>query len=433
MTRAGTTVTSGRWLLAGLAAWPGQPSGTGPWELTVSGGRIASLVPARAGSAGDGRSLICLPLLVNAHDHGRGLGNVMAGVPDGPLEPWIGALDSPVLRWSQPELAGDAAAAMLRSGVGAAVFCVNPVTQDIDAEMRMAHAAIERTGMRAALVYPFADASGHRYGRARDAPGWPAAMAAARLAAVERLAGELAGPRVDVQLGPVGPQWVSEPTLRLVAEHSERTGRRVHMHLLESPAQRGWADETYPEGLLARLDKLGLLTDRTWFAHGTQLRDDELALLAERGCGLTLNPSSNLRLASGVSPVARAAGTMPGAGLGLDGLALNDDHDAWTELRLARGIWQAQEHRAVSGAQILRLATASARPALGAAAPGRLLAAGQPADFVLADVTPWRHLLGQPGWAADDIVAAAVTPHQVSEVWVAGAATWVNTAAPSQP
>jgi cytosine/adenosine deaminase-related metal-dependent hydrolase len=429
--RLGAAVTSGRWLLAGLAAWPGQPSSAGPWELAVSDGRITSLAPAGADTAGGGRALVCLPLLVNAHDHGRGSGNVMAGVPDGPLEPWIGALGSPVLRWSQAELAGDAAAAMLRSGVGAAVFCVNPVTEDVEAEMRTAHAAIERSGMRAALVYPFADASAHRYGRPRDAAGWPAEMVAARLAAVERFAAELAGPRLDVQLGPVGPQWVSEPALRQIAEHSQRTGRRVHMHLLESPAQRSWADEVYPDGLLTRLDELGLLTDRTWFAHGTQLRDDELAVLAERGCGLALNPSSNLRLASGVPPVARVAGTLSSAGVGLDGLALNDDHDAWTELRLARGIWQAQEHGAVSGAEILRLAATSARAALGAAAPGNL-APGQPADFVLADVTPWRHLLGQPGWSVDDVVAAAVTPRQVSEVWVAGAAAWVNTAAASQ-
>lgn len=431
MRRLGGAVTSGRWLLAGLAAWPGQSSSAGSWELAVSDGRITSLALARPDTANCGRALVCLPLLINAHDHGRGSGNVMAGVPDGPLEPWIGALGSPVLRWSQAELAGDAAAAMLRSGVGAAVFCVNPGTEDVKADMRAAHDAIERSGMRAALVYPFADASGYRYGRPRDAAGWPAEMVAGQLAAFERLAAELSGPRISVQLGPVAPQWVSEPTLRQIADHSRESGRRVHMHLLESPAQRSWADEVYPDGLLTRLDELGLLTDRIWLAHGTQLRDDELALLAERGCGLTLNPSSNLRLASGVPPVARAVGMLPLVGLGLDGLALNDDHDAWTELRLARGIWQAQEHRAVSGTEILLLAAYSARGALGTAAPGSL-ALGQSADFVLADVTPWRHLLGQAGWSVDDIIAAAVTPRQVSEVWVAGAAAWVNTASASQ-
>jgi cytosine/adenosine deaminase-related metal-dependent hydrolase len=420
-------VTSGRWLLAGLAGWPGQQSGAGPWELAVSGGRITRLAPADGVRSGPcGPALACLPLLVNGHDHGRGAGNVMAGIPDGPLEEWIGALSHPVRRFSQAELAGDAAAAMLRSGVGGVVFCVNPVTDDVDAEMRAAHAAIEHAGLRAALVYPLADESRHRWGRPKDAAGWPAETLAARLADLERLAAELDGPRAEVQLGPVAPQWVSESALRAIAEHSERTGRRVHMHLLESPAQRKWADETYPAGLLPRLDELGLLTDRSWFAHGTQLREEELALLAERGCGLTLNPSSNLRLASGVPPVAAATRALPAVGLGLDGLALNDDHDAWTELRLARGLWQAQEHCAVTGAQILRLAATSPRPALGTAAPG-VLSAGQLADFVLADVTPWRHLLGQPGWPLDDLVAAAVTPRQISEVWVAGAAAWQNT------
>lgn len=432
MTRSGSAVTSGSWVLAGLAGWPGTPSGVGQWELTVSGGRISRLAPVQGDPAdGAGRALICLPPLVNAHDHGRGRGNVMAGVPDGPLEPWISALGRPVRRWTQAELTGDAVAAMLRSGIGGAVFCVNPVGEDLEAELRAAHAAIDCSGMRAALVCPFADASGYRYGRPQDAAGWPAEKVASWLSTVDRLAAELGGPRTDVQLGPVGPQWVSEPALRQISEHSQRTGRRIHMHLLESPAQRDWADQVYPSGLLTRLDELGLLSGRTWFAHGTQLRDDELALLAERGCGLSLNPSSNLRLASGVAPVARAARALPSAGLGLDGLALNDDHDAWTELRLARGIWQAQEHRAVSGTEIMRLAATSARAALGTAAPGSL-AMGQPADFVLADVTPWRHLLGHPDWPVDDVAVAAVTPRQVSEVWVAGTASWVSTAAACQ-
>lgn len=419
---------SGRWLLAGIAGQDAAAPGTGPFELVVTDGRITRLAPAPAGAvpglpdAGDGGpALACLPLLVNAHDHGRGQGNVLAGVADAPLEQWIGALAHPVVSASQQELTGHAAAAMLRSGIGAAVFCLNPAGPDLASEMRAAHAAVDRAGIRAALVCPLADASGFRYGRPRDAAGWSAGQVADWLDTVEELAGELGGPRVDVQLGPVGPQWVSEAALRQVAEHSQRTGRRIHMHLLESPAQREWADAVYPEGLLTRLDELGLLTGRTWFAHGTQLRDDELALLAERGCGLTLNPSSNLRLASGVAPVARAARTVSAAGLGLDGLALNDDHDAWTELRLARGLWQAQEHRTVSGAEMLRLAAGPARAALGTAAPGPV-APGQPADFVLADISAWRHLLGQPGWPLDDVLAAALTPRQVREVWVAGTA-----------
>ncbi|MCL9796607.1 hypothetical protein MXD58_020330, partial [Frankia sp. AgKG'84/4] len=47
-------------------------------------------------------------------------------------------------------------------------------------------------------------------------------------------------------------------------------------------------------------------------------------------------------------------------------------------------------------------------------------AEGGPADFVLVDVQPWRHLLGHPAWPVADILAAAAGPAHVMEVWVAG-------------
>ncbi|XVQ07323.1 amidohydrolase family protein [Spirillospora sp. CA-255316] len=404
----------GRWHLAAL---PGSAS-PGPVDLMVRDGVIDSLdacVDPDGCPHADGRVLVGLPLLLNCHDHGRGAGTVATGVPDGPLEEWIDSLqggDDP-----QSFLVGAAARAMVASGIGAAVFCVNPQTGDVAREVREACEAVLDSGIRAAVVHPIADTIGHRYGRARDAEGWDADRLAEVFDSVERLAADF--PKVEIQLGPVGPQWVSEPTLRAVAEHSARHGRRVHMHLLESPAQRAWADQVYPGGLLEWLAGIGMLNERVWFAHGTQLRPRELALLAEHGCGLSLNASSNLRLASGVAPVADAARVLPRVGLGLDGLALNDDHDHWTELRLARGLWQAREHRAVPGEEILALATRRGLECFGRAAPA-VPEVGARADFQLVDVTRWRHLLDRKDWTAADVVTAAVTREEVTEVWIDG-------------
>ncbi len=55
----------------------------------------------------------------------------------------------------------------------------------------------------------------------------------------ETIASEIAGPKIDVQFGPAGVQWCSRPLLEAIAESSARTGRRVHMHLLETIYQRG--------------------------------------------------------------------------------------------------------------------------------------------------------------------------------------------------
>ncbi|MDT3439549.1 MULTISPECIES: amidohydrolase family protein [unclassified Pseudofrankia] len=422
---------TGRWRLAGVIGDAGLPearAGAGAeWELAVDDGVITTLRPAPAAGSSPPTALVLCPPLLNGHDHGRGPGTVDAGIPDAPLEEWLETLDRPVRPRGQDELVGLAAGAMLRAGVGAAVFCVNPTGPDVVGEVRAAARAAIARGIRAAVAFPVLDAGGDRRGRRRDAPGAGRAAVDALIEDVERLAGELtaevtgsrAAGLVDVQLGPVGPQWVAEATLARLAEHSAATGRRLHLHLLESPGQRAWADDVYPDGLLPAMDRLGLLTERTTVAHGTQLRDDELALLGERGVTLALNASSNLRLAAGVAPVARAAARVRAACLGLDGLALSDDHDGWAELRLARGLWQAQAHRRVPGTAALALATSAGRAAFGAAAP-RPPAEGRLADLVLLDLSPWRHLFGHPDWPLADIAVAAAGPAHVAEVWVAG-------------
>lgn len=54
----------------------------------------------------------------------------------------------------------------------------------------------------------------------------------------DAVAAAIAGPKIDVQLDPAGVQWCSRPLLEAVAENSAATGRRIHMHLLETIYQR---------------------------------------------------------------------------------------------------------------------------------------------------------------------------------------------------
>ena len=90
-----------------------------------------------------------------------------------------------------------------------------------------------------------------------------------------------AEPLVDVQYGPNGVQWCSGRLLEAIAEASQRTGRRVHMHMLETRYQRAWMDAKYPGGVMAYLDKIGLLSPRLTLAHCVWARPDELEILAD--------------------------------------------------------------------------------------------------------------------------------------------------------
>lgn len=110
------------------------------------------------------------------------------------------------------------------------------------------------------------------------------------------------------------------------------------MHLLESPTQRQFLDALHPGGPVRYLDSIGLLSRRLSVAHATWLRPDEMELLAERSVTAPVNTSSNPHLRNGIANMAemarRGMALAMGLAMGLDGFSVDDDDDAFRELRL---------------------------------------------------------------------------------------------------
>lgn len=384
---------------ARLLAQPGAAVSRQACVLHLEAGRITGVQDAPPDAPGTG--LLAMPAFANAHDHGRGLRSLAIGAADGPLELWVQRLGAeprvdPYLR------AAVAFARMAESGVCAANHCHN--TQDGRALLREATAvarAAADTGLRIAFAVPFAGRHPLVYGdetSVLDRLGPRARQEAASrqprtlqegLEIVARLA-ELESPFFQVQYGPVGPQWVDDDTLRAIAEASARDGRRVHMHLFETRVQREWADAQYPDGLIVHLDRIGLLSERLTLAHVVWLRSDEAELLARRGVSVSLNASSNLRLRSGLPPVARLRRAGVAFGIGLDGMGLDDDEDMLREMRLLRHLanldasdWSGE---VLTPAEALRAAVQTGRHGILGEDGGGRIAPGAPGDVVLLDL-----------------------------------------------
>jgi 5-methylthioadenosine/S-adenosylhomocysteine deaminase len=306
-------------------------------------GKVLALEPRDTG-----RGLLAMPPPVNAHDHGYGIRPFDFGCLDDALEPWITwmRLRPP----TDPYLEALVAFGRLAlSGCGATMHCHNSLNAGrLVEEAAAVIRAARDCGIRIGFSCPLLDDSPFVYGgpeavrRELDEVGWTRLTGLAprylpvreQIAAVDEIARAHADDGVSVQYGPIGPQWASDALLEAVAEASARTGRRIHMHLLESPRQRAWLDRRFPEGIVTHLDRIGFLSPRLAVAHGVQLRPDECELLAERGVALVSNPSANLRLRSGVAPfdaVRRAGLTYA---IGLDGSGFDDDQDIWREMRL---------------------------------------------------------------------------------------------------
>ena len=362
------------------------------------GGTIAAI---RQEIAASGPRRFVVPALVNAHDHARPTASSF-GAANLPLETWI--FRSAFGSWPDPYLAAASALARCaRSGCAAMMLHHTRPSGTmglVDEARAIARAAVD-VGIRIAFALAVRDQNPIVYGDGAPVltalPGEdrkviedlfvrPAMPPRDYVALVEEIAAAIGGPLVDVQFGPAGVQWCSRPLLEAIAERSAATGRRIHMHLLETKYQRAWADQTFPQGIVRHLKEIGLLSERLTLAHCVHARPDELDLIAESGARIVTNFSSNLHLHSGLGPIAEAHRRGCAIAVGVDGMALDEDDDAIREMRLVQLAHDGTGFdRTWSRSAFFGLAVANGRKAVGAPGTGAL-AAGAPADFSVLDL-----------------------------------------------
>ncbi len=347
------------------------------------------------------RRTFVIPALVNAHDHARPTASSFGAV-DMPLESWIirSAFGTP----PDPYLAAASALARsARAGCGSMmIHYTRPSgTMALVEEAKAIARAADDVGIRIAFAFAVRDQNPIVYGdsepvlsslSAQDRKTVeemfvkPSMSPRDHLELTDAIAAAISGPKIDVQLGPAGVQWCSRPLLEAIAENSAHTGRRVHMHLLETICQRAYADQHFPDGVVHYLRDIGLLTKRLTLAHCIHARPDELEIIAESGARIVTNFSSNLHLHSGLAPIAAAHRCGCGIAVGVDGLALDEDDDVIREMRLVQLAHGGLGFkRTWTRPEFFGLAIRNGRAATGAPGTGEL-APGAPADFVPIDL-----------------------------------------------
>ena len=142
--------------------------------------------------------------------------------------------------------------------------------------------------------------------------------------------------------------------------------------------------ETYGTTPIGHLDTLGFFNGPTLAAHVVWPREDEIPLLASRGVRVTHDPSSNMKISSGVSPVTAMLAAGVKVGLGTDGPATNNDLDMWEDMRLAAFLQKVttMDPEALPAATVLRMATRGGAEAIGLENEIGSLVAGHRADLI---------------------------------------------------
>jgi cytosine/adenosine deaminase-related metal-dependent hydrolase len=371
----------------------------GAQVITITGNRIASIEPTSAPSPD---RLLAMPALVNAHDHGRAVRTSSINADAKPLESWVHYLT--LFPSVDPYLA--AAMTFGNSALGGTGTVMVHYTRaqgltDLPTEAAEVARAARDVGVRVGFAVSMKDRNPLVYGGSEKllAALPPEARSEIErrfmrkplsprdyIALVDDVAAAADGPGFNVQYGPNGVQWCSDELLQAVAQASHRTGRRVHMHLLETKYQRQWADAAYPGGMVRMLDEIGLLSPRLTLAHCVWARPDELELLAERGVIISLNTSSNLHLHSGIAPAIKMKECGCSVALGIDSKALDDDDDALRELRLSYLLHAGSGFDlAATRQQALQAAVSHGRFAVTNVSDGGLIEAGSAADMLMMD------------------------------------------------
>jgi len=152
----------------------------------------------------------------------------------------------------------------------------------------------------------------------------------------------------------------SDGTLKASRALADRYRKPLVIHLSETKTEN---DETLAKRKMtptAALDSLGVLTGWTIAAHGVWLDDADLKIIQAHGVGLSHNPSSNMKLASGIAPVVKILNLGIAMGLGTDGVAgSNNDTDMMEEMDLAAKLQKVStgDPRALPAEQAFAMAT----------------------------------------------------------------------------
>jgi 5-methylthioadenosine/S-adenosylhomocysteine deaminase len=179
----------------------------------------------------------------------------------------------------------------------------------------------------------------------------------------------------------------SRELLEAVADLSQRERVIVHTHAAENRDEIELV-RTLSGGMsnLEYLADTGLATPHLCTAHCVWVSEREQALLAERDVKVMHCPSSNLKLGSGLAPVAEMRARGISVSLGADGAACNNRLDMFEEMRLAATL-QAVRQRpgALTARDAVWMATREGARALGAADELGSIEPGKRADLILVE------------------------------------------------
>lgn len=180
-----------------------------------------------------------------------------------------------------------------------------------------------------------------------------------------------------------GPQ-----TIKAIKKIANEAAIQFWMHVAEAKGEVETVKEKYGNTPVRHLQSLGVLDRATTAVHAVWLDEEEIAILAETGTTVSHNPESNMKLASGISPIPKMLKGGIIVGLGTDGSASNNDLDMFGEMNSAAKLHKVAslDPTVIDAATALRMATIEGARVLGLDSITGSVEVGKAADLILIDL-----------------------------------------------
>jgi len=244
----------------------------------------------------------------------------------------------------------------------------------------------------------------------------PAAALAYTEKFIQRWRGD---PLITPGVAPHSMYTLSTANLKAATALARRTGAPILIHVAEAPFESDLSQSKHGMSPVAYLDSIGLLGPDVIAAHTVWLDQEDIATLVRRGVGSIHNPSSNMKLASGVMPVVDLLAAGQAVGLATDSAASNNNQDLFQEMNIAAKLQKVtrMDPRVLPARQVVEMATIGGARALHLDARIGSLEVSKQADIVLigtgaTHATPMYNVYSQ--------LVYALNAHDVRSVVIAG-------------
>ena len=211
----------------------------------------------------------------------------------------------------------------------------------------------------------------------------------------------------------------SAATLKKVKSLCVDNGWLLQIHAAETRKECQQIQKEHQATPIQYLDQLGILDENTLLVHCVWVNDKDIEIIAAHKTGISHNPESNAKLASGIAPIPKFLESGITVGLGTDGCASNNNLDLFHEMDMVAKLHKAEKFdpTTMDAKTVVEMATITGARAIGLDRQIGSLEVGKQADLIVID-THAPHLV--PIYHPESHIVYAAKSSDVRDVLVDG-------------